>query len=83
MRREGWISHHPSSLLSSLGQISSLLLFSFAGVRIARSLKAVVVSPDLASLGPSSPYCGGRGRGRGKWQRNQFHNLVPGEKPVR
>ena len=77
-----------SAACSTLGQISSLLLFTFAGgVRIARTVRANVVSADVDSLGPSSPYSGGRGRGaRGRGQmcrRDGPNNVVPGEKPSR
>ena len=72
----------------TLGQISCLLLFTFSGVvRIARTLRANVVSPEVDSLGPSSSYrgrrgCGGRGRGQGS-RRDGPNNVVPGEKPSR
>ena len=68
-----------------LGQISCLLLFSFAGgLRIARSLRASVGSPVMDALGPSSEYRGGRGSGgRGRGRRGVPSNVVPGEKPSR
>ena len=69
----------------TLGQISCLLLFTFAGGhRIARSLRANVCSPNMDALGPSSEYRGGRDSGgRGSGRRSIPSNVVPGEKPSR